>query len=259
MTCITPIRLKHVDKISGEEVIEFVPCGKCEGCLKQLQSAWITRLLGENLFSKSSFFITLTYDTAHLPLPIGVCKPDIQKFMKRLRHEKKCRVFGVSEYGGIHGRPHYHACLFFDEKLSIIELSYILSRTWKLGNHNIGYVDISSISYVAKYCLKPKKDPTGLYIAKTFAFMSKKPGLGLTAFDNIAQEIIDSPKFEVSVAGQGCFALPRYLRDKFKSDQQKAEYRLEIQEKYKPFNMDIYEQNEMHYKRITFEQKQKDM
>lgn len=260
MSCMTPIRIESVDKISGELVVNYVPCGKCEECLKLLQSFWCCRLMAENLFAKSSFFVTLTYDTPHLPLPYGVSKTDVQKFLKRLRKMHSFRYFLVSEYGGIHGRPHYHAILFFNEPLTIIQLSRCLECAWPLGKHNIGYVDISTISYCAKYCLKPRKDPLGLYWSKTFSLMSRKPGLGLKAFNHIVQEIIDENNFQVSVAGQRCFPLPRYIRDNFKSDDQKVEHALKVQEKYQSQNEYNYEQKMQAYeKRLDFERRQKEM
>lgn len=212
----------------------------------------------ENMYSVSSYFVTLTYDTPHLPVPIGVNKSDLQKFFKRLRHDVSFRYFLVSEYGGIHGRPHYHLLLFFDKELGIIQLSRLLEKSWPLGKHCIGLVDISSISYCAKYCLKPKKDPTGLYFAKTFALMSRRPAIGYRFLEEDVSQYVDNDIFEFSCFGR-VFNMPRYYRDKLFDDDQKASHRLKMQEKYNDYNKDLLDNDERYYKRLAFEQKQKDM
>ena len=178
MACLTPIRLESTDKITGETIYIYVPCGKCEDCLKKKQSDWISRLLVETQVSFSSFFITLTYDENHLPYPEGVNKKDVQLFFKRFRKlfnkTEKFKYFLVSEYGAISSRPHYHFLLFCRFCLSPISLSYILEDSWKLGQHKIGTVDISSITYCSKYCLKSKCDVRHIFDNKTFAMMSKR-------------------------------------------------------------------------------------
>lgn len=259
MSCLRPFKIKRENKFTGEVEEIQVPCGHCEGCLKLKQSFWISRLMVEDMFSKSSYFVTLTYDNEHLPVPIGVNKPDVQKFLKRFRKLKPCRYFLVSEYGSQFSRPHYHLAMFFKEHLGIIELSKLLEKTWTLGKHCIGTIDIASISYVAKYCLKPKRDPSSFYWSKTFSLMSRRPAIGyafLGEDDDLTHlsEIMERGIFELQVNGN-VFAMPRYFRDKIFSDEQKDEHFREMQYKYKDMPQCELSENDLYDKQVQFEKK----
>ena len=107
MDCINPRWLSHED----EPVI--VACGKCLSCLHNLRKDWCFRLRQEWKHSTGAMFVTLTYGDRQVPED-GLCKRDVQLFMKKLR--KRCggrlRYFCTGEYGSKKGRPHYHLLLF---------------------------------------------------------------------------------------------------------------------------------------------------
>ena len=62
--CLTPISLKQERK----NVSFPVPCGKCPDCVKKRTSQWSFRLRKQAEVSTSAYFITLTYDTEHVPI-----------------------------------------------------------------------------------------------------------------------------------------------------------------------------------------------
>lgn len=69
--CKNPIfvKFKQPREIMGQLVFGCrVPCGKCELCMKRRQRDWYVRLRAEWRASSSAFFVTLTYDDAHLPV-----------------------------------------------------------------------------------------------------------------------------------------------------------------------------------------------
>ena len=44
-----------------------IPCGKCLPCKMRKRSSWSFRLVQELRYSKSAYFITLTYDDFNVP------------------------------------------------------------------------------------------------------------------------------------------------------------------------------------------------
>lgn len=152
MQCISPIKLKHGD---------IVPCGKCNFCLTSIRQDWNFRLHEELRTADTAFFLTLTYEDSQLPLVdqddgqtvSTLFKPDVQKFLKRLRYhhqeKKTIRYYAVGEYGSKTDRPHYHVIMF---NLSIAAL-LDLDKIWSHGNIKIGDVNAASIPYVTKYHL----------------------------------------------------------------------------------------------------------
>lgn len=106
-----------------------IPCGQCIGCRLDRSRQWANRCLLELEYHDSAYFVTLTYDDAHLPLrpyadpstgeasatAATLMKSDFQKFMKRLRKafpDDTIRFFACGEYGPSTFRPHYHAIIF---------------------------------------------------------------------------------------------------------------------------------------------------
>lgn len=170
------------------------PCGKCPGCLDSRSSGWSVRLAHELKSHEASSFITLTYKDN----PGSVSKPDCQNFMKRLRfnlHQKKIRFYLVSEYGGKTGRPHYHAIIYghdFSDDPGAhpvrrgLYTSPLLEKSWGLGHSSSGSVTEASIRYVTNYIIGKNDTPEGK--EKTFALMSRNPGLGRFWIDSHALE-----------------------------------------------------------------------
>lgn len=105
-----------------------VPCGKCIGCRLDYSRQWANRCMLELEYHDSAYFVTLTYDDAHIPKTAygdqetgeaidayTLSKRDFQLFMKRLRKafpDDEIRFFACGEYGSNTFRPHYHAIIY---------------------------------------------------------------------------------------------------------------------------------------------------
>lgn len=121
---------------------QLIPCKHCWACKLNYSKDWATRLTWEAKQHEHRYFITITYDEAHLPLYgefeytdkegykykfendgtwSGTLEPDdVTNFIKRLREKYKkpngdyrnIKYFYAGEYGEIGKRPHYHMILF---------------------------------------------------------------------------------------------------------------------------------------------------
>lgn len=214
--CYRPIYLKARDAI--------VQCGKCPKCIARKVSAWSFRLLQEEKTATSSQFITVTYDTKHVPITssgrMALDKPDLQKFFKRLRKShssdsKPIKYYAVGEYGGKTKRPHYHIILFNAD----IEL---INAAWNKGQIHYGQVSGASVGYTLKYMMKHKKNRNPEGLQKEFALMSK--GLGISYLETHAnwhaEHIID--RMFCTLEGGQKIAMPRYYKDKLYFDLERA-------------------------------------
>lgn len=213
---MTPFGVKN--KMTGETIP--VPCGKCPACVGARQSAWSFRLMQEERISTSAYFITLTYDTKHVPLTrhgfMSLTKRDPQLFMKRLRKQcdNKVKYYLVGEYGGKTVRPHYHAIIFNADITKIQE-------SWQLGQVHYGTVTGASIGYCLKYMSKTKKIPLHGNDDRTseFALMSK--GLGKNYLsDNILEWHFSKleERMYCTLRDGRKVTMPRYYKDKIFSD-----------------------------------------
>lgn len=194
--CMTPFFKK--------ETRESFPCGKCPECLKRRVSGWSFRLKKEMQRATSAFFITLTYDTDHVPIsPNGFMTLDKKHpplWIKRLRKFNQdsgnpIKYYLCGEYGTDSKRPHYHV-IIFNVPLSLIigetpsdhAFAYpeiyldgkypFKSQSWIHGHITIGQVNEASIGYCLKYMQKPvckilhDRDDRQIQ----FSLMSKKLG-----------------------------------------------------------------------------------
>lgn len=176
-SCKTPYIVKS--KLNPNETIP-VPCGKCPVCLKRRASGWSFRLMQQDKESETSHFITLTYDTQHVPIThngfMDLSKRHMQLFIKRLRKAQwatgnvaSIKYYAVGEYGTQSMRPHYHIIMFN----AVIEL---IQPAWDLGQVHYGNVTGASVGYCLKYMSKPKRIPMHRNDdrQKEFALMSKR-------------------------------------------------------------------------------------
>lgn len=116
---------KFVSKDTHSKYI-LVPCGHCKECLTARRSDIVQRCEMESL-NKYPFFITLTYDNAHLPkmtLPDGKVvsyssREYIKDMFKRIRRHQSIprsfRYLAVTERGASKSRPHHHILLYLDK------------------------------------------------------------------------------------------------------------------------------------------------
>lgn len=183
-----------------------LPCGQCVGCRLERSRQWAMRCVHEAQLYKRNCFVTLTFDTAHLPEDGSLSVRDFQLFMKRLRkHAKRCRIrfFHCGEYGSQLGRPHYHACLFnwdFDDKYlwsvrDEVQLfrSPLLEKLWPYGFATVGEVTFESAAYVARYVMKKitGEAAAGHYAGKKpeYVTMSRRPGIGTGWYKKFKSDI----------------------------------------------------------------------
>lgn len=153
--CLKPYRLK-------DQQID-VPCNKCPNCTARRISGWSFRLMQQYKIADTAVFLTMTYDTKHVPLsPKGYMtleKTHPQLFFKRLR-KSQCgnskspiKYYLCGEYGGQTNRPHYHA-IIFNAKLELLQ------DAWQLGQLHYGMnVNEAAIGYTLKYMAKPSRIP----------------------------------------------------------------------------------------------------
>lgn len=195
-----------------------VACGRCVGCRINRATDWAIRMSHESQMHPTNCTLTLTYAPEHLP-ENGTLVPDHHaRFIHELRRKtgRKIRYFHCGEYGGEHGRPHYHTALFgFDaedkrpggtsKKGHPLWRSDFLNEVWGKGHVHVGSLSFSSARYIAKYAIKSvnveradgpdqraafdrryeRVNPsTGELVNVTpeYVTMSRRPGLGYTWF-----------------------------------------------------------------------------
>lgn len=212
MRCISPVLIQRSTSR------DFVPCGKCNFCLSTRRNEWTFRIKQEAKVSNSQVFLTLTYDEEHVKrnpdssLP-EVSKQDLQLFTKRLRKSNAplsdlpLRYYSVAEYGTKTRRPHYHSIMFNLDR----SLLATVSDVWGLGLCHIGHVTDQSIHYVTKYVINRHDDYNGM--AKPFALMSRRPGIGANYLTTHTQWHQDAQRNFTNVNGQ-IGSLPRYYKEK---------------------------------------------
>lgn len=235
--CATPLGIRH--KLTNETM--SVPCSKCPDCIKQRVSGWSFRLNQEIKRAESANFITLTYDTKHVPITsrgfLTVNRRDLQLFFKRLRKAQDktiktgstsepgltrppIKYYAVGEYGEHTWRPHYHVILFN----AIIEL---IQPAWNLGEIHYGdHVGGDTVGYCLKYVSKPKRVPLHQNDdrSREFALMSKGIGDNYVNEENKKWHHADlQNRMYCNAEGGIKIAMPRYYKQKlYEETQRKA-------------------------------------
>lgn len=240
-------RAKTGKKLEGDNFLKL-PCGQCSGCRIQRSREWANRCMLELQYHDSAYFVTLTYDDAHVPrsyypdpetgeamTSLTLVKRDFQLFMKRLRKrfsDDKIRFFMAGEYGGQTFRPHYHAIIFglhLDDlvlyKKSPQGFSYFnspsLQSCWcdsegmPIGFAVAAEVTWETCAYTARYVMKKLNGAeaqfyTDFNIQPEFTLMSRKPGIARQYFDD-HPDIYEKEYINVSTEKGGLkFRPPRY-------------------------------------------------
>lgn len=179
MPCVNPKIVAH----------ELLPCGTCIGCRREIALDWKWRCLGEMQYHKDACFLTLTYNDEHVE---ELNKRAFQLFMKMLRYKTKLNLkyYACGEYGGLWGRPHYHAIVFglaSDNSVfqPIPNTSHVRCDLWQNGFVYVGTVTPKSVTYVTGYITKALpvhlRNETIGSLAPPFRLMSK--GLGEKYFN----------------------------------------------------------------------------
>lgn len=136
-------------------IFSYVTCGKCEICQANWKYSLCSRVASDyETFGRSPlYFITITYDTPHLPEDKQVHKDEIQAWLKRFRvalNRKGKKITGddktanelryimSGEYGGKKGRPHYHI-LLWNLPTWLTTVNHAAEANMTEMIHNIGY------------------------------------------------------------------------------------------------------------------------
>lgn len=218
-----------VGSISSDKVLRGVPipCGQCLACRINQRRVWTARLMLESLCHSNNCFITLTYNDEHCSGQLE--KRDVQLFIKRLRfHLSKeniqIRYYLCGEYGPKTHRPHYHAIIFgLPQRYCNNEF---IQKIWSDDNSKpIGFVftgydsSMHAMRYVAGYCTKKiigQRDLSGPNKQAEFALMSRRPGIGVPALQQIANQLISKnvTQHHIITIGERSFPLGRTLSKK---------------------------------------------
>lgn len=201
-----------------------VPCGKCPNCLKRRISGWSFRLMQHERTAHAAFFVTLTYNTDHVPITkkgyMSLEKTHLQNYFKRLRKlqpkgSPKISYYACGEYGSKRFRPHYHIILFNASALDI-EKAWSLDNK-KLGDIYIGAVTAASVGYTLKYMCKPSKIPMHQNDdrQKEFSLMSKGIGAEYLSEGILKYHSDDiTNRLYCNIPDGKKIAMPRYYKDK---------------------------------------------
>lgn len=212
--CQTPFVVKDVK--GGQNIP--VPCGKCYDCLQRRASAWSFRLMQQEKVSNSAHFLTLTYDTKHVPITkagfMSLKKKDLQDFFKRLRKkhaiDTQIKYYACGEYGGKTLRPHYHV-IIFNASLETIQ------PAWSMGSVYYGTVNGASIGYTLKYMSKPQRIPLHRNDDRLPEFSLMSKGLGknyLTPSMCKWHEADITNRTYLTTDQQQKITMPRYYKDR---------------------------------------------
>lgn len=173
---------------------QWVPCSKCNFCLKKRRSQWSFRLYQELKVSATASFVTLTYAPDFLVYDVNSKQPTLEKshlqlFLKRLRYydqkvwPSNIRYYAVGEYGGLFDRPHYHLILFNLHP----DLTNELPKIWGMGHVHVGKVEHASIAYVTGYVISSPDDRNDV---RTFPFALMSRGRGGLGSKYLTPQII---------------------------------------------------------------------
>jgi len=202
-----------------------VPCGKCPACYARRASGWSFRLMQEDRYCQSAYFITLSYDDKKGSIqrsPVGRYLTSygkhVQWFVKSVRrrnHGRNIKYFVVGEYGSKRQRPHYHM-LLFNAKVETID------SCWPHGNIFYGSVSGASVGYCLKYISKPGKIPLHKNDDRVPEFMYCSKGIGSTYCED--PDIINWHKADLAgryylpLPGGKKISMPRYYKMKIYND-----------------------------------------
>lgn len=246
MECLHPVLLRRspFQGLPGYEDPgrkQYVPCGKCLACRINRRREWTQRLLHESNYNSTSYFITITYDSEHVPINcdglMEVCKKDIQLFHRYIRRnfpDVTFRYFLNSEYGPQTQRPHYHA-IYYGLPESVftsgipkygkrgLEYTYNgeLQRIWSKGELTVSPMTRERASYCAKYFIDKLDNPD--FTEKNFNLMSRKPGIGRLYAEAIAPKVRHYGLIGCLTDKGNYVGLPRYYRKVIYSDDERRE------------------------------------
>ncbi len=248
MKCIKMV--KNLRAVNGMQFRTNFPCGQCLPCRVMRKKELILRLSLEARSNYQTWYVTLTYNQAHLPPGGNLVPKDLQDFLKRLRKNTKYtfRYLACGEYGDDKGRPHYHLIIFADREIPF-EMGYCRVRkkvtclkspfidAWSKDNISFGFADVIPIlsdqdgariyGYVVGYVLESltthKQIESGL--EPEFLRMSRKLGyreipkiVKMLKSHSVGTQYIEGVKItndlQMIKFGGKLYPLGRYMREK---------------------------------------------
>lgn len=188
-----------------------LPCGYCILCREEQARQQAIRITHEASLWAENSFLTLTYDSKHVPAHNSLDYSHLVKFWKKLRKEiGKLRYYAVGEYGDKTNRPHYHACVFghafIADRVIVQTEPYLLwecpwlTKIWGMGRVTIGTLNFQTARYTASYVTKKLRakqkyvrvdNETGelLELVQPKAFMSRN--LAKAWWEQWGRQVID--------------------------------------------------------------------
>lgn len=201
-----------------------VPCGKCPNCLKRRVASWSFRLEMESLLWEKQYFVTLTYNTEHIPITentfMSLDPTHITKYLKRLRQDVgKLRYYLCGEYGTKNKRPHYHLILFGNSNMTENDII----KNWShpetknsYGDVYFGKVEAASIRYTVQYYDKGEWRKAHARDDRNPEFSRMSQGIGKNFLtENQITHLLENPEkgFIYNKEGKK-IAIPRYYRNR---------------------------------------------
>lgn len=228
--CISPVQIKR----PGCAPV-YVPCSKCYVCKNKRVASWIYRLKQHARLPHLAYFVTLTYNTDHVPITKNgfktVRQKDLQNFFKKLRRlnkGNKISYYAASEYGTQTKRPHYHIILFGACDNTITQAWTSDTRGGKcseaLGDIYFGTVEGGSIGYVLKYICKPPEQKRHNRDDRepTRSYMSKGIGANYLTQRMVNYHRSDLPNRVCVQEGDQKISMPKYYKDRIYNSEQKG-------------------------------------
>jgi len=210
-----------------------VPGGQCQWCRINQQMDLVNQLKLEFGMRPHAFFITVTYDDAHLPIIDGkanLIKEHLDNYIKRIRRfyqPKTIKVFAVGEYGGylfgnekakraIH--PHYHIAVFADFPEIASTIRGCVEKKWTFGHAHVLILSAGLINYITGYVTKKLTNDKsmatvmGLDITPEFRY-----GRGLGDVSNTVIAVQEQHGLVEKIRVDGKIVnVPKYIREKVK-------------------------------------------
>lgn len=220
-------------------------------CLAKKRVEWAFRIWYQTQKSKSSWFITLTYNQDDVPVFVPsmnkiirgkfarnlsvrrhkvntVYRPDYLKYIRDLRRlepeNTEIQYFGVSEYGGETQRPHYHFVVWNVKNPENIK------KAWDRGWCTMSPMKVSRAMYLTKYTYNQDEYTPPLAV-KTWRSMSrgntqgKKKGIGVQYVDDF-KAYHKSTLTDWGKLDQTNVTLPKYFKDQIFTDEEKIDISL---------------------------------
>lgn len=174
------------------------------------------------------------------------------------------KYFLAGEYGGKTFRPHYHA-IIFGVPLSTLIGDYYSSmvarglitldgtrqfdcKYWQYGAITIGQVAEASVGYTLKYVMKEGKIPLHKNDDRLPEYQRVSKGMGA---NYLSQNMIDwhhddlTGRYYTPLKGGKKIALPRYLKDKIYTPEQRVIIGKALKEKLNVDNSDLTGEEEI--------------